>query len=87
MTRALLVYPEFRSASFWNYREPCKLLDAQVPTAPLGLCTVAALLPSDWKMRLIDRNVEKLTDADTTGRTFGPSEVREKASQEKNSPR
>jgi radical SAM superfamily enzyme YgiQ (UPF0313 family) len=64
MTRALLVYPEFRSASFWNYREPCKLLDAQVPTAPLGLCTVAALLPSDWEMRLIDRNVEKLTDAD-----------------------
>jgi len=54
------VYPEFRSASFWNYRESCKLVDARYPAAPLGLCTVAALLPSDWEVKLVDRNVEKL---------------------------
>jgi len=63
MTRALLVYPEFRSASFWNYRETCKLVDARYPAAPLGLCTVAALLPPDWEVTLVDRNVEDWDDA------------------------
>ncbi len=63
MTRALLVYPEFRSASFWNYRETCRLVDARYPAAPLGLCTVAAMLPSDWQVTLVDRNVEELDDA------------------------
>jgi len=61
--RALLIHPEFRSASFWNYRETCALLDARYPAAPLGLCTVAALLPDDWELRLVDRNVETLDEA------------------------
>jgi radical SAM superfamily enzyme YgiQ (UPF0313 family) len=60
--RALLIHPEFRSSSFWNYRETCSLLDARYPAAPLGLCTVAALLPADWELRLVDRNVEHLDD-------------------------
>ena len=63
MTRALLVYPEFRSASFWNYRETCELVDARYPAAPLGLCTVAALLPADWEVSLVDRNIEAWDDA------------------------
>jgi radical SAM superfamily enzyme YgiQ (UPF0313 family) len=63
MTRALLVYPEFRSASFWNYRETCELVDARYPAAPLGLCTVAALLPPDWEVTLVDRNVEPWDDS------------------------
>jgi len=58
-----LVYPEFRSDSFWNYRETCKLVDARYPAAPLGLCTVAALLPSDWEITLVDRNVEEWNDS------------------------
>ncbi|MCC6672500.1 MAG: B12-binding domain-containing radical SAM protein [Planctomycetes bacterium] len=63
MTRALLVYPEFRSASFWNYKETCKLAGGRYPAAPLGLCTVAALLPQDWEIRLVDRNVDDWDDA------------------------
>jgi hypothetical protein len=59
MTRALLVYPQFRSASFWNYTETCKLMDGRYPAAPLGLCTVAAMLPADWEVRLLDRNVDE----------------------------
>src|SRR5689334_10895296 len=62
MTRALMVYREFRSAWFWNYRDACELLDARYPAAPLGLCTVAALLPKDWEIRLVDRNIETLED-------------------------
>jgi hypothetical protein len=61
--RALLIYPEFRSASFWNYRETCKLLDARYPAAPLGLCTVAALLPPTWEVKLLDRNVDPWDDS------------------------
>ena len=61
--RALLVYPEFRSASFWNYKDTCALMDGRYPAAPLGLCTVAALLPADWDVRLVDRNVDDWDDA------------------------
>jgi tRNA A37 methylthiotransferase MiaB len=67
MTRAircLIVYPEFTLASFWNYRETCSLLGAKYPSIPLGLITVAALLPADWDVRLVDCNVETLVDDD-----------------------
>src|SRR5437763_16375140 len=59
----LLVYPEFQSASFWNYREACEIKGARYPAAPLGLLTVAALLPSEWELKLVDRNVEPLDDS------------------------
>ena len=60
--RALLVHPQFRAPSFWNYTETCKLVDGLYPAAPLGLCTVAALLPADWEVRLCDRNVDAWDD-------------------------
>jgi hypothetical protein len=63
LPRVLLVYPQFRSASFWNYTETCKLVDARYPAAPLGLCTVAALLPSGWDVKLVDRNVDPWDDS------------------------
>jgi uncharacterized protein DUF4070/radical SAM family protein len=63
-TCCLLVVPEFTSQSFWNYRATCDLVGAAYPAAPLGLITVAAMLPGSWKCRLVDSNVEKLSDAD-----------------------
>jgi radical SAM superfamily enzyme YgiQ (UPF0313 family) len=60
----LLVYPEFAAASFWNYRATCDLMGAKYPAAPLGLITVAALLPESWDCRLVDCNVEPLRDED-----------------------
>jgi radical SAM superfamily enzyme YgiQ (UPF0313 family) len=62
--RCLLVYPEFTNQSFWNFRTVCELRGAKYPTAPLGLITVAALLPADWEIRLVDCNVQSLADAD-----------------------
>jgi radical SAM superfamily enzyme YgiQ (UPF0313 family) len=62
--RSLFLYPQFRSASFWNYRATCDLLGAKYPAAPLGLITVAALLPKSWEVRLVDCNVDGLDDAD-----------------------
>jgi hypothetical protein len=63
-TRCLLVYPEFTSESFWNYRATCELVGARYPAAPLGLITVAAMLPPTWELRLVDCNVDTLADAD-----------------------
>ena len=62
--RVLMVYPKFIPNSFWNYTEPCELVGAKYPAAPLGLITVAAMLPKHWDIRLVNRNTEPLTDAD-----------------------
>ena len=60
----LLIYPRFAADTFWNYTETCRLFGARYPAAPLGLITVAALLPSTWSLRLVDRNAEELSDGD-----------------------
>lgn len=60
----LLVYPRFAADTFWNFAETCALFGAKYPAAPLGLITVAAMLPPSWTVRLIDRNAEDLTAAD-----------------------
>ncbi len=61
-TRCLIIQSEFSEYSYWNYTDICKLLGAKYPAAPLGLMTVAALLPQQWKFKLIDKNVEPLLD-------------------------
>ncbi|WP_448035267.1 B12-binding domain-containing radical SAM protein [Bradyrhizobium liaoningense] len=60
----LMIYPKFVPNSFWNYAEACELVGAKYPTAPLGLITVAAMLPKHWDVRLVNRNTEALTEAD-----------------------
>ncbi len=62
--RVLLIYPKFVPNSFWNYTDTCKLLDARYPAAPLGLITVAALLPQHWEFKLVNRNTEDLSADD-----------------------
>ncbi|MCX2561659.1 B12-binding domain-containing radical SAM protein [Acetobacter farinalis] len=60
--KILMIFPLFNANSFWNYKEACDLTGARYPAAPLGLITVAALLPKHWDVRLINRNTELLTD-------------------------
>src|SRR5271169_4182989 len=60
----LMIYPRFNAGSFWNYKATCEMADARYPAAPLGLITVAALLPKTWNIRLVNRNTETLTDDD-----------------------
>jgi radical SAM superfamily enzyme YgiQ (UPF0313 family) len=59
----LLVWPRFPELSYWNYREPCALVGAKYPAAPLGLITAAALLPHAWTMRLLDLNADAMDPA------------------------
>ena len=62
--KALLVYPRFSGTSFWNYQDTCKLVGARYSAAPLGLITVAALLPGEWPVRLVNCNTEELEARD-----------------------
>ena len=60
----LMIYPRFEEDSFWNYTVTAQLLGARYPTIPLGLITLAAMLPRDWTIRLVNRNTDTLDDAD-----------------------
>jgi radical SAM superfamily enzyme YgiQ (UPF0313 family) len=62
--KVLLVVPCFTGQSFWNFRAACELYGARYPAPPLGLITVAALLPGSWQCRLVDRNTEELRGSD-----------------------
>jgi radical SAM superfamily enzyme YgiQ (UPF0313 family) len=59
-----MIYPRFGAGTFWNFAAACELFNAHYPTTPLGLITVAALLPTAWTIRLVDRNTEVLADGD-----------------------
>ncbi|MBD2295551.1 DUF4070 domain-containing protein [Anabaena sphaerica FACHB-251] len=61
--KALLLWPIMPN-SFWSYQETLDLAGLGATNPPLGLITVAAMLPSDWEIRLSDRNVRLETDAD-----------------------
>jgi len=60
----LMIYPWFMADSFWNFSEACELVGARYPAIPLGLITVAALLPKSWNVRLVNRNTEELAESD-----------------------
>ncbi|NVO21014.1 MAG: DUF4070 domain-containing protein [Bacteroidetes bacterium] len=61
MPKALLVYPEY-PVTFWSFKYALKFIHRKAAFPPLGLLTIAALLPDDWKTELVDLNVRKLTD-------------------------
>ncbi len=63
-TNVLLVFPQFPHHSFWSFRSSISLLGARAFAPPLGLLTVAALLPREWSVRLVNKNTDTLTDAD-----------------------
>jgi Domain of unknown function (DUF4070) len=60
----LMLYPLFVADSFWSFAESCNLMGVRRPAAPLGLITVAAMLPASWTTRLIDCNTETVTSED-----------------------
>lgn len=59
----LLVYPKYPD-TFWSFRHILKYVSKKATFPPLGLLTVAAMLPGDWNKKLVDTNVKQLTDAD-----------------------
>jgi radical SAM superfamily enzyme YgiQ (UPF0313 family) len=59
--KILLVYPEYED-TFWNFKKVLKIIGKRSAYPPLGLLTVAAMIPEDWERKLIDLNCEKLKD-------------------------
>ena len=58
-----LLYPEFPD-SFWSLKGSVKSISKKANCPPLGLLTVAGMLPPDWELKLIDLNVTSVTDED-----------------------
>jgi radical SAM superfamily enzyme YgiQ (UPF0313 family) len=61
--KALLVYPVFPD-TYWSFRHALEFEGRRAAFPPLGLLTVSSMLPKDWDRRLVDMNVEELTDED-----------------------
>src|SRR5512147_3241005 len=61
--RALLVHPEF-PRTYWGFQYGLEAIGKRSSLPPLGLITVAALLPTSWELRLVDLNIEPLRDED-----------------------
>lgn len=59
----LLVYPHYPD-TFWSFRHALKFIGRKASFPPLGLLTVAAMLPGEWEKRLVDMNVRPLSDED-----------------------
>ena len=61
--KILLVYPKYPE-TFWSFTYALKFISKKASLPPLGLLTVAAMLPADWELRLIDKNAASLTNTD-----------------------
>ncbi|MBN1126846.1 MAG: B12-binding domain-containing radical SAM protein [Sedimentisphaerales bacterium] len=61
--RILLINPEFPE-TFWSLKSAIKFISRKSLLPPLGLLTVAAILPEAWDKRLIDMNTSGLRDKD-----------------------
>ncbi|MBT3294025.1 MAG: B12-binding domain-containing radical SAM protein [Verrucomicrobia bacterium] len=59
----LLLYPEFPD-TFWSYKHALSFVGKRATFPPVGLLTVAGMLPSDWEVRLVDLNVGRLNPRD-----------------------
>ena len=61
--KILLVYPQYPD-TFWSFKHALKFVSKKAAFPPLGLLTVAAMLPGNWEKKLVDMNVTRLKDSD-----------------------
>lgn len=59
----LLVYPQYPD-TFWSFKHALRFVRRKAAYPPLGLLTVASMLPEEWNKKLVDMNVHPLTDKD-----------------------
>ena len=59
--RVLFVYPEYPD-TFWSFKYVLKFISKKAAFPPLGLLTIAAMLPEKWQKKLVDLNVASLED-------------------------
>ncbi len=61
--KILFVYPQYPD-TFWSFKHALKIVSKKAAHPPLGLLTVAAMLPSEWEKKLVDMNAATLSDKD-----------------------
>ncbi|HER07974.1 MAG TPA: DUF4070 domain-containing protein, partial [Bacteroides sp.] len=61
--RILLINPEYPD-TYWSFNHALKFISKKATNPPLGLLTVAAMLPGTWEKKVVDLNASKLRDAD-----------------------
>jgi len=61
--KILLVYPRYPD-TFWSFRHALKFVNKRASFPPLGLLTIASMLPKDWDLRLLDLNVDPFKQKD-----------------------
>ncbi|MCB2212346.1 DUF4070 domain-containing protein [bacterium] len=61
--KALLVYPDYAD-TFWSFKYALRFISRKSTSPPLGLLTVAAMLPNEWELKLVDMKVKRLRDKD-----------------------
>ena len=67
--RILLVYPKFAEA-LWAYPHALSYIGKKASSPPLGLLTLAAMLPTAWEKKLVDLNVSDLSDKDISSADY-----------------
>lgn len=58
---ALLVYPKFPD-TFWSFKHALPFVGKQAALPPLGLATIAAILPKEWRLQLVDLNIREISE-------------------------
>ncbi|MBI2329145.1 MAG: B12-binding domain-containing radical SAM protein [Chloroflexi bacterium] len=61
--KILFVYPQYPD-TFWSFKHALKFISKKASFPPLGLLTVAAMLPAEWEKKLVDTNITALSDED-----------------------
>ncbi len=61
--KALLVYPEHPDAVY-SYKEASAFFGTTSAVPPVGLLTVASMLPTEWEKVVVDMNIKELKDED-----------------------
>ena len=61
--KILLVYPHYPE-TFWSFSHALRFVSKKAAFPPLGLLTIAAMLPEDWDKKLVDMNTNSLSDED-----------------------
>src|SRR4030042_3488512 len=61
--KILLIYPQYPD-TFWGFKHALKFIFKKAAFPPLGLLTIAAMLPKEWDKKLVDMNTGKLSNKD-----------------------
>ncbi len=61
--KVLLLYPQYPE-TFWSFKHSLSFIRKKALMPPLGLLTIASMLPENFETKLVDLNIENLDEKD-----------------------